>query len=51
MKKNCFDFLSSYSLSSCQESDLEKTISIDNKYSLTVPSHLKKKNDLNDILF
>ena len=48
MKKFILIFLAAIFLSSCQESDEEKTISIDNKYSLTVPSHLKKRNDLND---
>lgn len=48
MKKLFFIFFLAIFLSSCQESDEEKIIVVDNKYSLTVPSSLKERSDLND---
>ncbi len=48
MKKISFTIVSILFLVACQPTDSEQTITIDNKYSLTLPSFLTKVNNLNE---
>lgn len=48
MRKITIIFLITLFFSSCQNTVKEKTVPIDNKYSLTIPSFLNKSNTLNE---
>ncbi|GAB1405806.1 hypothetical protein MASR1M74_29880 [Lentimicrobium sp.] len=48
MKKISLIMISILFLLSCQPTETEQTISIDNKYELTIPSFLTKVSNLND---